>query len=208
MTKRILTVLMVVALIGGMLATTALDAGAKKKKKKKPKSKVCAPYAPGEQGADAETTVVTDKATEEAPVEVTLTAEPGAGTLFEGIEIGAISHVFHNVQVDSKAKTTGLWVRLEIPEYEDYDLYLNNPDGTTASKASGFNAHTEGSPLAYNDTSSGGHTENGAEQLDGIKSSDCQGYTVDVAAATAPGGDVTLKFWLGDANYDPAAPPA
>lgn len=173
----------------------------KNKGKKKSKGKKCAAYKPGEQGAEAETTVVTDKATEKSPIEVTIEAPPGVGVGGNAATEALIGHAFQNVQVDSKSKTAGLWVRLEMPWPSDYDLYLNNPDGSNAAHAAGFNPD----PALYNDNENGGHTEEEAEQLDGIKSKDCQGYTVDVATATGEGYDLTLKLWLGKAQYDPAA---
>jgi hypothetical protein len=205
MTRRSLHVLVAIALVGGLVAGSAVDAGAKRRRAKK--AKACARYKPGEQGKGFKTTVVTDRATKKKPIEVGLPIEAGAGTIepFGGSEVGRISHVFHNVLVDSGSKTKGLWVRLEFAANRDYDLFLNNADGTTVAKAAGFNPHTEGSPLAYNDTSMGGHTEATAEQLDGIKSADCRGYTVDAAAATGPGEILTLKLWLGKANFDPQA---
>ncbi|MFN2389478.1 MAG: hypothetical protein ABR575_07755, partial [Actinomycetota bacterium] len=55
--------------------------GKKPKKPKKPKPPAgCAAYVPGEAGADAETTKVTDAATAEAPVEVELDTGPGVGS--------------------------------------------------------------------------------------------------------------------------------
>jgi hypothetical protein len=200
MTKRALSVLMVVALIGGLLATSAIDASAAKKKKKK---KVCKAYKPGELGAEAETSKITAKATEEAPVELTLATEPGFGIGGNDTTAANISHVYHNIQVDPKTKATGLYVRLEMPQGTDYDIYLMNPDGTEAAHAAGFNPIPHA--LIGDGTGTGGHSEETAEQLDGILSKDCQGYTLDVANATGTGGDVTLKMWLGEATYDPTA---
>jgi hypothetical protein len=198
MTKRALSVLMVVALVGGLVATSAIDAGAAKKKKKK-----CKAFVPGEMGAEAETSKVTAKATEDAPVEVTLETEPGFGIGGNDITASNITHVYQNIQVDPKTKKTGLYVRLEMPQGTDYDIYLMNPDGTEAAHAAGFN------PIPNENigdgTGAGGHSEETAEQLDGILSKDCQGYTLDIGNATGTGGEVTLKMWLGEATYDPAA---
>lgn len=199
MTKRALSMLMVVALMGGLVATSALDASAAKKKK----PKKCKAFKPGELGAEAETSKITSKATEDAPVEVTLATEPGFGIGGNAITASNISHVYQNIQVDPKTKKTGLYVRLEMPHGTDYDIYLMNPDGTEAAHAAGFN------PIPHEEigdgTGTGGHSEETAEQLDGILSKDCQGYTLDIGNATGPGGDVTLKMWLGKATYDPAA---
>jgi hypothetical protein len=197
MTKRALSVLMVVALMGGLVATSTIDASAAKRKKK------CKAYKPGELGAEAETTKVTQKATEEAPIEVAFDTEPGFGIGGNETTAANISHVYHNIQVDPKTKKTGLWVRVEMPQGTDYDIYLMNPDGTEAAHAAGFN------PIPHefigDGTGTGGHSEETAEQLDGILSKDCQGYTLDIGNATGPGGEITLKMWLGEATYDPAS---
>lgn len=172
-------------------------------------SKKCPAFEPGEIGADAETVVVKDSATEAKPVEVVLETGPGLGTgspgSIEGQPIptdALMSHAYQNIQVDPKAKSTGLWVRAETPDNSDYDLFLYNPDGTEAAHAAGFNPE----PAISDGTGNGGHTEANAEQLDGIASADCQGFTADLSNATGFGGEVTLKLWLGDANYTPPAP--
>ena len=201
MSKRALSVLMVVVLIGALFATTALDAGAKKNKKKKKKPKVCAPYAAPEHAADLEVAKVTDKATEEAPIEITLSTDEGLG-MGRGTFGPLVSHAYQNVQVDSKAKSAGLYMRVEFADYQDYDLYLDRADGTTAAQAAGF-GDTES--LQDGDTSDG-HTEMGAEQVTGITTADCGGYTADIVGATTQGGDVTVKLWLGEATFVPEAP--
>ena len=156
----------------------------------------CTPYAPGEEGKDAGPAVlVTDAATAEKPVETTIDIHEGIGV--GGVFEDAMSHAFKNVQVDPAAASTGLYVRLEMPAHADYDLYVNNPDGSMAARAAGFNPE----PAVYNDTEAGGHTETGAEVIEGLTSTDCQGYTVRTSAASAEGGTLTLKFWLGEAKY-------
>jgi len=160
-----------------------------------PASPACPAYVPGEEGKDAEIVVVTDAATEEAPVEVPL--EIGGGIGVGGVFEDAIAHAYKNVQVDSASASTGLYVRLEMPYPSDYDLYVRNADGSEAARAAGFNPE----PAVYNDNTAGGHTEPDAEQIDGVTTADCGGYTIDAAAATGEGGELTLKFWLGEATY-------
>jgi hypothetical protein len=41
--------------------------------------------------------------------------------------------------------------------------------------------------------------------LDGVRTPDCGGYTLDMASFASEGGDMTLKLWLGEPTYDPAA---
>ena len=210
MTKRAMHVFLVVALIGGLLAGAALDAGAKKKKKKKKKVKVCKPYKPGELGAEAELVKVTDAATAEKPLEVVLDLAAGAGQATGVDEIDAVttaaqSKAFYNVQVDSKAKATGLFVRLASPVPDDNDLYLFHSTGTEAAHAAGF--HGGGPAPIYDSNQDGGHTEADAEVLDGIATADCGGYTVQAIGANSRGGAVALQFWLGaPSDYEVPAP--
>src|SRR5687767_48583 len=104
---RVIRTLAVVATASLVLgAFVAAPADAKKKKKKKPKTASCAPYVPGEAGKDAPVTVVTDAATEEAPVEVTVATAEGLGfSSADGPsgDMGPTSHAYANVQVDSAA---------------------------------------------------------------------------------------------------------
>ena len=204
MTKRALSVLMVVALMGGLVATSSIDASAAKRKKK------CKAYKPGELGAEAETIKINDKATAEAPVEVTLSLDPGAGQAtgvgqIDAVSTAAQSHAYYNVQVDPKAKTTGLYVSLASPMPDDNDLYLLHATGTEAAHAAGF--HGGGPQPVFNSNQNGGHTEAAAEVLDGILTKDCGGYTVHAIGANSRGGDVALNLWLGEpSDYEVPAP--
>lgn len=198
---RTLSVVASAALIVGVFAAGPADA----KKKKKPA--VCAPYVPGELGADQPVTVVTDAATAEAPVSIELDTHEGLGfTSPDGAsgDEGAPSHVFTNVQVDSASPSTGLYIRLEFPDGLEYDLFARLTDGSAYAYVAGSN-HT--GPLVaefgLDGTGHGGYSEVGAENLEGLTTADCAGYTVDVASAITPGGPVTVKYWLGEATYAP-----
>lgn len=189
-------------------AFMAVPADAKKKKKKPKKAPACAPYVPGENGADAPITIVTDAATAEAPVEVTVSTLEGLGFSSpdgpSGDE-GATSHAYANVQVDSAASGAGLYARVEFAPTWDYDGFLRTSDGTAVAYSAGFNQFVVpgGDPFGLDGTGNGGHSEQGAEQIDGWATSDCDGFTYDIVSTGTPGGDVTVKFWLGE-----AAPPA
>ena len=169
----------------GTMAAPAAEAKAKK----------CKAYTPGELGADAETTIVTDAATEAEPVTVTVPATPGAGftSTDPGGDTGATSHAYHNVQVDSKAKTSSLFVRAEFLPTWDMDLFLRDNFGVALAYEADFNQ----APEAGLGATSGGHAERGASQIDGWIGSDCAGYTIDVASSVGGGPDITLKMWLG-----------
>lgn len=180
-------------------AFVAGPADAKKKKKKVKKPAVCATYTPAEGGAGAPITLVTDAATADAPATATVTAAEGLGTgtglaEIDDVTMSQVSHVYANVQVDSSVPATALNIRLEMPETEDYDLVVLNPDGSEAASAQGFNPE----PEVFNDNTHGGHTEVGAEQIDALPTNDCQGYTLDIKTATGMGGELTVKYWVGE----------
>ena len=164
----------------------------------------CAAYVPGEQGAEAETLTITDAHTAEAPLEITLEHGIGlGGPLVGGVPPDQTSRAYKNLQVDSDAAETGLFIRYEFPVYEDHDLYVNYPDGTQAASVGGFNAVSAG---PFDGTGSGGHSEQGAEQIDGLRTPDCGGYTVDFSNYLGEGGEYTALVWLGEIQNDPAAP--
>ena len=190
------------ALVLGAFVAGPADA---KKKKKPKKPAACAPYVPGENGADAPVTVVTDAATAEAPVEVTVATAEGLGfSSADGPsgDTGHTSHAYANVQVDSAASGRGLYARVEFTPTFDYDGFLRTSDGTAVAYSAGFNQAPmpAGDPTGFglDGTGHGGHSEQGAEQIDGWATNDCDGFTYDIVSAGTPGGDVTVKFWLGD----------
>jgi hypothetical protein len=163
----------------------------------------CPAYVPGEQGAEAESVVVTDEHTEEAPLELTIEQEVGlANDLVLG-QYDGTAHTFRNLQLDSAAAEAGLYMRYEFPAYEDHDLYVNYADGSEAAHVGGFNATPVG---PFDGTGFGGHSETGAEQIDGLRTADCAGYTIDFSNYLGEGGEYTVKVWLGEILNDPAPP--
>ncbi|MDQ3962577.1 MAG: hypothetical protein M3277_01465 [Actinomycetota bacterium] len=165
----------------------------------------CPAYVPGEEGAEAETTIVTDAATEEKPVVVELDSEAGLGAMpIRGTPVpyDETYHFFHNVQVDTAAADTGIYARLDFAEYRDYDLYLNYPDGTEADHSGDFNAIA--GELGCGGTSCDSSTSH--EAILGIRTPDCGGWTAEMVSYLAEGGPVTLSLWVGEVVADPAAP--
>lgn len=163
----------------------------------------CTPYTPGEMGAEAETLLVNDKHTEEAPLEITIEQEMGMGNDLGLGQYDGTAHTYRNLQIDSKAAEAGLFIRYEFPVYEDHDLYVYYPDGTEAAHVGGFNMTPIG---VFDGTGSGGHSEQGAEQIDGLRTADCGGYTIDFSNYLGEGGEYTVTVWLGEIQNDPAAP--
>lgn len=171
--------------------------------KPKPPVASCAPYKPGEEGAEAETTIVTDAATEEKPVELDFDAPAGeANDLGLGVYDGTAS-LYQNIQVDTQSADTGLYVRYEFPDRHDYDLYLNYPDGSTAANSGDFNV-APGEGLGSGSPEGGWEAGSNYEQVMGIRTADCAGYTARLVSYLTTGGATKLKIWLGPVVADPA----
>ena len=191
-TARSIATLGALALLAGAFLAPPVQA------KKKPKK--CAPYASPEWATDAETSVITDAATADAPVEIEIATDPGLG--FKNPagptdDTGPASHKFHNVQVDSAAPTATLHVRAEDTPAFDYDLFLRAPEMPAVAYEADFNPATAGGPTPVGGYE-GGHAEPGVSEILGYAATDCAGFTVDVASGISPGGPVTLKVWLGE----------
>ena len=206
MTKRTLSAVLTGSLLIGLIALPAADAATKKKKK--PKAPVCASYVPGEMGAEAETLTVTDAHTAEAPLLVPVTL----GMDFDEGVREETSQVF-NLQVDSAAASAGLYVTFEFDTRRDYDLYAYWPDGSEAASSHGFNPLIEASapdavPLDPSNQRSNhaGQSTADSENLIGVITPDCGGYTIKTANYFGEGGDFEVKVWLGEGTTEPLAP--
>lgn len=198
--KKSLAVMIMAALVASAFVAPAADA-----KKKKPKA--CAAYTPGEQGAAAPTLVITDAATEEAPLVHAFTI---AQDFDEGLQGEAPTETV-NVQVDSAAASAGLYVTFEFPMRRDYDLYANYPSGNEAASSHGFQPLIEadvedpvfGLNPANTTTNHAGESHADSENIVGVTTNDCGGYTIQAKNYFGEGGDMELKFWLGEAKTDP-----
>ena len=212
MTKRTLSVLLTGSLLAAMIAVPAADAGAKKKnKKKKAKVVACAPYAPGELGADAETFVVTDAHTAEAPLLVPITLGPAVDEgLLELVGAGETPRAYFHVQVDSAAPSAGLYATFEFQDYRDYDFWAYFADGAAAASAHGFQPliDTQGTPADESNTASnhGGESTVNSENFVGVTTPDCGGYTLEASTYLGEGGDFEVKVWLGEGTIEPGVP--
>ena len=191
-----------VAVVGAaalvMGAFVAAPAEAKKKKKKKVVV-ACAPYTTPEWAeGDVTTTTVTNAATADAPLEVTIPTEPGLGFTSNSEPHGgdgAPSAAYHNIVVDSAAASAKLFIRAEYAQTWDYDLYLRAPDAVALAWEGDFNPATANGPTPVA-SNQGGHPEPGASQIDGYESVDCSGFTIELAGGITPGGDVAVTIWL------------
>jgi len=181
---------------------------AKKKCEKKQQGSsgaACPAYGPGEMGAEAETTLVTDAATEEAPIEIEIPIGEAGGS-YAPAPVDLTSRVKHNVQVDSKNPEAGLFVKLESPVTDDPDLYAYWDNGKEAARAAGFNQALFAGPLPgglLSGTGNGGHSGFGYEQIDGLRTADCGGWTLDLVNWLGQGGTYKLKLWVGEIQNDP-----
>lgn len=196
------------ALVASAFVAPAAEAKKKKKKKPKPpKAAVCAPYTPGELGAEAETIVVTDAATAEAPATHAFNVPQ---QLDEGITSDPVP-AYVNVQVDSAAASAGLYVTWEFPARRDYDLYVRYPDGSEAASSHGFQPAIEadvedpvfGLNPANTTTNHAGESKADSENIVGLTTADCGGYTLELKNYFGEGGDHELKIWLGEGTTDP-----
>jgi len=186
---RTFAVLASAALVLG--ASVAAPAEAKKKKK-------CPKYAAPDWAAGSETSIVTDKATADAPIELELETGPGAGFTnpdYPADETGSVSHTFQNVVVDTNAKSARLFARVEYLPMWDYDFFLRLPAGPSVAYEADFNPLTVGGPSGVGSTD-GATAGPGFGQIDGYPVPDCYGYTLDVASSISGGGAVTMKLWL------------
>lgn len=174
-----------------------------KKPPKPPAVAECPAYVPGEQGAEAETITVTDAATAEAPVVVEFDSGPGfTRDIITGLNAyNETTSVYHNVQVDSAAAEAGLYARIEFPDHHDYDLFLNHADGSRAAASGGTN--TAPGVLSCGDGCTDGSN---FEQVEGVRTADCAGYTSQTMSFLSTGGATKLILWLGEPTFDAAAP--
>lgn len=206
--KKTIATLIAMGLVAG--AFMAAPAEAKKKRKKK-KPVACAPYVPGELGAEAESFIVTDAATEEAPVEIPITlAESVADADLFGTGALPPSNQVFNVQVDSAAPTSGLYILFEFETKRDYDLRAYWPTGEEVAASHGFQPALEAdvdTPLGNfsNQGGNAGESTNTSEKIVGLITPDCGGYTVDAQNWLGEGGDFTIKAWLGEGVNEPVA---
>lgn len=201
---------LITILVGALVASAFMvgPADAKKKKKKKPKPAVCSEYVPGDMGAEAESFKITDEATEEAPLEIPVTLEMSAANF---VPVEDPTEYAVNLQVDSAATEVGLYVLFEFDQRRDYDIYLYYPTGEEAASSHAFNTlvETENGPADISgEAGNGEESTASSEKILGVKTADCQGWTLNTVNWFGEGGDMTVKAWLGEPQTDPVPPGA
>ena len=199
---RSLAVLASAALVLG--AFVAGPADAKKRKKKKPAG--CAapayvepqsPSASRTEAPAAEVVKITDAATEEAPVVIEFDHGPALWDTANQAPIVEDTKWF-NIQVDSAAPSTGLYLLQEwaIPSLSDMDLYLW--DGATGAQAAVSGAlNLAPAPVMIPIVGETGGM--GYESISGFLVGDCTGFSIESRAFMTPGEAMTLTIWLGEA---------
>jgi hypothetical protein len=215
MNKKAIAVVLGATLVGG--AFFAVPAQAKKRHhhRKKPAVAVCTPYQSGDLGKDSPNVTVTDTATESAPLEQSVTLDPSAADVTLGAPVpgpGAVSAQYFNVQVDSAQPAAGLYAKITFSPREDYDLEFLYPDNSYAARSHSFNTVAEANDQALpvlgpiSETGHGGQATDSSEELVGIATNDCAGYTVKVSNALGEGGAMKVQLWLGEIKNQPEAP--
>ncbi|MFN2526842.1 MAG: hypothetical protein ABR505_11365 [Actinomycetota bacterium] len=169
-----------------------------------PKYKPKEPVSDSENRADAQLAKVvkiTDKATEAKPLVIDY--EHGPAFWFiqdpvdgEGQRALIEDTKWFNIQVDSKARDVGLYIRQqwEPNSPDDMDLYLYDKSGGAYGQSATFNWAEAAAP----GTLGGGDGGLGYEQVLGLLVSRCQGLTIESRAFTTPGRAMQLVIWLGD----------
>jgi hypothetical protein len=185
------------ALVLGALASTPAEAG---KRKRCRKYKPAVPITDSENRAQAPKSKlykVTDKYTAKKPLTIKYSHGPAFWFIADPVDAeGQRALVedtkWYRLQVDSKKRMRGLYVRQEWSEtpVSDMDLYMYDKFGSQAASSGDFN-QVQGTPL---NSGTGGQ---GFEQVSGLGAKDCTGFTVESRAFTSPGEDMKLKVWLG-----------
>ena len=197
LTRNIAVVASIAVLTGALVGGTSAQA-----------AKKCGKFKPGTPASDSESRdaakaekvqKITDKNTASKPLTIEYAHGPAAwlisdpsGETPQGQRPIVEDTKWFNIQVDSKKKFVGLYVRQEwTPQpISDMDLYLWDKTGSLAGTSGDWN-QLQGTPL---NSGTGGP---GWEEISGLGVTDCSGYTIESRAFTTPSDNMTLKVWLG-----------
>ena len=181
------------------------ETDAKKHKKKKPPVASCpapvyvepaSPSASRTEAPAAEVVKVTDAATAEAPIVIEYDHGPALWDTANQAPIQEDTKWF-NIQVDSAAPSTGLYLLQEwaIPSPSDMDLYLwDGPTGAQAAASGGLNLAPPPTTVPFIGETGG----MGWESISGFLVGDCAGFSIESRAFMTAGEAMTLTIWLGE----------
>lgn len=170
----------------------------------------CPKYKPQEPVSDSENRAeavlakvvkVTDKATEAKPLVIEYDHGPAFWFIQDPVDAeGQRALVedtkWFNIQVQSKARDVGLYIRQQWDPNspDDFDLYLYDKSGGAYGQSATFNWAEAVAPGQLG----GGDGGLGYEQVLGLLMTRCQGMTIESRAFTTPGRAMQLVIWLGD----------
>jgi hypothetical protein len=124
-------------------------------------------------GKGAPLTVITPKATTDAPQEIEVRSSAGAG--LPGDETSTTAgRTYANIQLDPKSAKTTFSVRLGFWAGFDHDLYVRDASGAVVASSTGL------------------LVQNNPELVEGISARDCDVFTIEVVTTLGPGADVAL----------------
>jgi hypothetical protein len=194
---KIAGVVTAATLVLGALVSAPAEAG---KRKRCRKFKAATPITDSEnrnQAKKAKLYKITDKRTAKKPLTIKYSHGPAFWFITDPVDAEGQRALiedtkWYRIQVDSKKRMVGLYVRQEWSEtpVSDMDLYMYDKFGSQAASSGDFN-QVQGTPI---NSGTGGQ---GFEQVSGLGAKDCTGFTVESRAFTTPGEDMKLKVWLG-----------
>lgn len=170
----------------------------------------CATYKPQEPMSDSENRAeartakvvpVSEKYTESKPLVIDYEHGPAFWFLQDPRDAegqwGAVEDTkWFNVQLDTKARDVGVYIRQqwEPNSPDDMDLFLYDKSGAQIASSGELNLLGDIAPNAV----SSGDGGPGYEQVLGLFGARCQGITIESRAFTSPGRPMQLVIWLGE----------
>jgi hypothetical protein len=195
---RVVGTALTVGLLAGALSSGTPAQAAKRCGKFKPAVPI-SDSASRTEAPKQKVQTITDKYTQAKPYKVEYThgpalwwpADPADA---EGQAAAVEDTKWFNIQVDSKKRFVGLYVRVEWSPtpVSDIDLYMYDKNGGAAAQ----DGHWNQLPEEANPTGLQGGNP-GFEEIAGFGATDCSGYTIESRAFNSPGESMTMKVWLG-----------
>lgn len=195
--KRYIAVSFLIGLAAALVTTPPAQAAGTGCKKFVPKKAL--PDDAGKPRTDslkAPVITVTDAATKSRPI--TRRYEHGRGLVFPfhaGPEIVS-EHEYFNLQVVTKHRIRGLYVRIDWPRSStsDIDLYVYDEETREVGRSESWNndALDNGGSPVFGAPSGGA----GFEFIRGAAARPCQGFMVDSQAGSTLGEKMRLTVWL------------